>query len=100
MVTSSIGGLLGGFLTFVGVLINKREAKRRERAAWVREDAARSYEHRRAAYVDFIKEYYRLLDEYHLEDSAEERFAPDYLVPLYDRLVQIQVLGHMKPQWQ
>lgn len=95
LVTASLGGLLGGLLTLVGVIITQRHAKRREDDRWhrederekatrAREDAARSYEYRRQAYVDFFKEFYRLWNAFE-EASAREKFDPPagYLVPLY-----------------
>jgi hypothetical protein len=77
------------------LLVNRRENSRwnrereRERALWAREDAARSYEHRRAAYVDFTKEFHRQREEIVRDDTGR---LPD-LVPLYDRLIQLQIFG-------
>lgn len=76
----------------------QRHADRRDAARLQleceREDAARSYEHRRDAYVDFFKEFYRFLNAFE-EASARGKFDPpdDYLVPLYDRVIQIQIFG-------
>lgn len=90
-----IVGLLGGLGSAVvtQLLANRREKARwqwereREQALWAREDAARSYEHRRAAYVDFTKEFHHQRDEF---DRSPD--LPN-LMPLYDRLIQIQIFG-------
>jgi hypothetical protein len=97
------------FLGLGGVLLtqhlaNRREDARwhrereREQTLWAREDAARSYEHRRNAYVDFIKEFNRRWDTY--VNAAEDMAAradsepdPDFLDPLYGCLIQVQIFG-------
>jgi hypothetical protein len=100
--------LVVALLGLGGILLTQRRADRREdarwqrerereQALWAREDAARSYEQRREAYVAFIKEFQRLWHE--LTSVAITRgladFDPsfDYLDSLYERLVQIQIFG-------
>jgi hypothetical protein len=100
--------LVVAFLGLAGILLTQHLANRRqdaqwqrerqrEQAVWAREDAARSYEHRRDSYVAFIKEFNRLLDTYN--DAAKERglanarFPRDFLDSLDDHLVQIRIFG-------
>jgi hypothetical protein len=63
-----LAGLVAGGLTLSGVWLtqrrsDKREAlawtrqRKREEEVWAREDAARSYEHRREAYAAFSKQW-------------------------------------------
>jgi len=76
-----------------------RRERERENTTWGREDAARSYEHRRNAYVDFVKIFHDRWRVFVLAQEAAkvrngDNDAPiDFLEPLYDRLVQIQVFG-------
>lgn len=103
-----IVGLLGGLGSAVvtQLLANRREDARwhrereREQASWTREDAARSYEHRRAAYVDFIKEFRRLSDTSVSAHIAERwggliprKLQPEDLDPVYDSLGAIAIFG-------
>lgn len=94
-----LGGGLGGVM-FTQRHANHREDTRwqrereREQALWAREDAARSYEHRRAAYVDFIKEFHCRREE--LASGNGEKNAPWYDMLLYDLLMQIQIFGTNK----
>jgi hypothetical protein len=81
---SSLGGLFAGLFTILGIVITQHYAKRSERTAWVREDAARSYEYRREAYVDFTKEFYR----WHREEGD-----PDYYPALLYCLAEIRIFG-------
>jgi CHASE1-domain containing sensor protein len=90
--------VLSVLLTSGSTMLVQRHADRRDAARRQlereRENAARSYEHRRDAYVDFIKESYRLWNAFE-EASAGGKFdAPaEYLVPLYDRVIQVQIFG-------
>ena len=71
---SQIGsGLIGGCLALLGVVFTQRRADRREaerwererereREVWAREDASRSYYHRREAYIEFMNEWQRHYD--------------------------------------
>lgn len=76
----------------------KRELER-EKTRWAREDAARSYEHRRAAYADFIKGFHRqwkaLADATNEElgGRADYQAPPDYLDALRGNLFDIQIFG-------
>ncbi len=74
----------------------------REQALWAREDAARSYEHRRTAYVDFIKEFnyrWNVSVEVEVEVEVEVQGFPngdppeDFFVPVYDLLTPIEIFG-------
>ena len=65
-----------------------------------REDAARSYEHRRAAYVDFIMEYrarydvlVKVRDASTKVAGADPEILPHYLDQLRRLIVPIQVFG-------
>ena len=90
-----IGGVLLSQL-----MANKREEARsrdegnREQRASMREDAARSYEYRREAYIDFVRDYHR-----HWNILAAEPWKPrpdppeDWLQPLHDRLTEIDIFG-------
>jgi hypothetical protein len=112
LVTASLGGLLGGLLTLVGAMITQRNAKRREddrwdregvrlEATWAREDADRSYEHRRDAYVDFVKEVnQQQRTSVAVDAEAEEghgdpnwEFPDDWFDHSYSCLGQIQIFG-------
>jgi hypothetical protein len=66
-----------------------QQEREREQASWAREDAARSYEYRRAAYVDFTMEFHHRHKEFIKGDEA----PGDYLDALYDRLIGIQIFG-------
>lgn len=86
---SLLVGLLGG----VGsALLTQYLASRREAAA-------RSYEHRRDAYVDFITGFY---EQWEAINETEVRGYPhgdppdEYFKPSYDRLIQIQIFGTVK----
>jgi hypothetical protein len=60
-----------------------------------REDAARSYEHRREAYVNFIAEYHRVwsvsVDAYSLHEEAA--LPEDFLLQLYYQQISVQIFG-------
>jgi hypothetical protein len=77
---SLIVGLLGGIGS---ALLTQLLASRREAAA-------QSYEHRRNAYGDFIKEFQHMHKEFTRDDDEA---SGDYLDALYDRLIQIQIFG-------
>jgi hypothetical protein len=97
--------LVVALLGIGGVLLNQHMANRREDArirgehereqrTWAREDAARSYEHRRAAYIEFLNDHHRYWNTVasaHLRDQPEP--PEDWLVPLHDRLVEIDIFG-------
>jgi hypothetical protein len=101
LVTASLGGLL----TLVGVMITQRHARlredarwdrewRREQTRWAREDVARSYEHRRKVYVEFIQEFHRWREEFAIGDN--EDIVSWYDMLLYDLLMQIWIFGTNK----
>jgi hypothetical protein len=91
LTASSLGGIIGGLLALLGVVITQRHAKHHARAAWAREDAARSYEHRQAAYVDFTKEFHHWHRKSVREDVTPGEY--EYFDPLLDRLARIQIFG-------
>jgi hypothetical protein len=93
---SSLGGLFAGLFTILGIMITQHYAKRRERTAWAREDAARSYEYRREAYVDFTKEFYRWHREFVIEEGDVDRVDPDYYPALLYCLAEIRIFGTKK----
>jgi hypothetical protein len=82
---------------------NVRLSRERERdqATWAREDADRSYEHRRDAYVDFVKELHQQQrTSVAVDAEAEEghgdpnwKFPDDWFDRSYSCLVQIQIFG-------
>jgi hypothetical protein len=98
LLTSSVGGVIGGLLTGLVTLctawITQRNTNRREADRSVREDAARSYEHRHKVYVDFIKEFHHRREEFASGDGEETVLWYDML--LYDHLVQINNFGTNK----
>ena len=98
----SLCGALGG-VVYTQKRADDREADRRaddtrrEEARWAREDAIRSYEHRRAAYADFVTTW-----EGYVEAviAGDERDMPppegsDW-DPLYRARTQVQVFGTAK----
>lgn len=103
-------GLLGGLGSAV---VAQHLANRHDKARWrrddarcqlerEREDAARSYEHRLTAYVDFIKEFHRLSmasDEMRAaweEEPADHDFYLDYVEPIFISALRIQIFGTEK----
>lgn len=102
---------LAGFLAVVSAMVtavltqrnaNRREDARwqrereREQALWAREDAARSYDHRREAYVAFIKEFHhRWKVSIEVEQAGFPTGDPpeDFFVPVYDLLTPIEIFG-------
>lgn len=90
--------LAGVVLGFVGSqftqLTGARRDRKREQRAWAREDAARSYEHRRDSYVAFVEEYHRYGARMaEVNWSYEPEPPEDWISTLYDRLVQIDIFG-------
>jgi hypothetical protein len=107
---SLLAAFVAGLLTLGTAVLTQRRADRREDARWnrerereqtlwAREDAARSYEHRRAAYADFIKGFHRqwkaLADATNEESGgrADYQAPPDYLDALRGNLFDIQIFG-------
>lgn len=99
-------GLLGGGFALLGVWFTQRQSDRRElerwqrerereREGWAREDAARSYDHRRDAYIDFMSEWNRYYDIAYrarvLGPGEEPDF--DWLVDLYGKLIPVEIFG-------
>lgn len=102
-------GLLGAVLgTIGGVLITQRRSDRREalawererdreRELWAREDAARTFEHRRRAYSDFYESLKAMaLQVYNhgmgLEDGDKE-LPEGWQFPTFQRLQQLDLYG-------
>jgi hypothetical protein len=100
-----VAALLAGLFTLGSVTLTQRSAMKRERerldATWAREDANRSYEHRRDAYVDFVKELHQQQRTSVVVDAEAEEghgdpnweFPDDWFDRSYSRLVQIQIFG-------
>lgn len=103
-------GLLGTVLgTIGGVLITQRLSDRREAVAWdrerdrqreqwAREDAARTFEHRRQAYSDFYESLKAMaLRAYSygvgLGDDDEEELPEGWQFPTFQRLQQLDLYG-------
>ena len=80
------------------MLANRREdlrwrrERQREQQVWAREDAARSFEHRRDAYVASFAEYHRVVDMWSGRSfgGASPR---DIIMPLYEKLRDVQLFG-------
>jgi hypothetical protein len=99
-VLGALAALLGVFLN--GWLTNRREAARWERdrdlqaQAWARDDAARSYEHRREAYLNFVTQW-RLHHDmaWRYRTFGKNGPDPDYdwMDDLYDSFVALQIFG-------
>lgn len=92
------GALIGVVVTHV--LADRRETVRwhreRQRQAdeWAREDAARTYEHRRDAYLAFAEEWhrhYKAADAWKLQNLPDP--PEDALADLYKKLLQVQIFG-------
>lgn len=99
--------LLGfGSVLFTQLIANHREDVRwhrereREKATWAREDAVRSYQHRREAYVDFVRTFREQWNSILSIITEEEDDARppgkrpyDYLDPSYNQLAGIEIFG-------
>ena len=96
-------GFIGGI---GGVIVTQMLANHREDIRWRREhdrqqldrdreDAARSYEHRREAYVKFIAEYHRVWDIAASACSVGDDAAipEDFLLDLYYRRISVEIFG-------
>lgn len=105
--TEVVTGFLGALAALLGVFVNgwltdKREQARwgRERMlqaeSWARDDAARSYEHRREAYLNFVTQW-RLHHDRAWRHRTFGRNAPDpdydWMDDLYESFVAIQIFG-------
>ncbi|MCV7331330.1 hypothetical protein [Mycobacterium cookii] len=104
LVVALIGviGTAGG--TIGGMLIQQRASRQREHAQWLREDEARTFEHRREAYVELYRRLRTLssriqeLDEnqpFPFEDWRDEIFEhfPDIAVYGTDKIVTLADLA-------
>jgi hypothetical protein len=99
--------LVSGSLVIAGVVFTQRRADQREdrrwdrereheQAVWDRDDAARSYEHRRDAYFAFLNDYLDMMDRIlrtEEEEGPSASFDDDALEPLQRRLDEVQVFG-------
>lgn len=94
LVVGLLGGLASAMLT--QYVVGRREA------------AARSYQHRREAYVNFYTKFYEYWrHDYYIKSIDYPDPDDDYLQPLYDLLMQIQIFGNSEgrrsgregPQW-
>jgi hypothetical protein len=100
-----VGTLAGVVFTQVwnSRLEERRWARENERLrqSQAREDASRTYEHRRAAYVDFLQELERLESLY--TDTPREPVDPPstgdpVFIGLYERLSTVRVYGSSEAQ--
>ncbi len=99
-VLSPVGIIVGVALTqFFG---NRREDLRwgrereREQQVWAREDAARSFEHRREAYITFFAEYHNMWTacvEWGQCGGYPGDPPEDTLVPLFMNLAELKIYG-------
>jgi hypothetical protein len=100
-------GVVTGLVALSGVFYTQWRADQRERqrwdreraherAIWDRDDAARSYEHRREAYMTFLNTYQisrdaiSLAEESLISDPSENS---EFLAPLYRSVGEVQVFG-------
>jgi hypothetical protein len=84
---SLVVGLLGG--GFGSAILTQYVAS-------LREAKARSYEHRKEAYMNFITKFYKewsFLDEKRDLDWPQGDPPEDYLSPLYELLVPVEIFG-------
>ena len=94
----AVVGTLGGVI-FTQAWNSRLEERRwaREAArlaeAQAREDLYRTYEHRRAAYVDFLVEFERLQHIYQDSDREPTTFDDPAFDSLAERLVAVRVYG-------
>lgn len=101
-------GLTGAVLgTIGGVLITQRRSDRREalawerqrereREAWAREDAARTFEHRRQAYSDFYEALRAMARRVYdhglgIGDDEQEELPEGWQFPAFQRLQHLQM---------
>src|SRR4051794_25875021 len=98
-------GLLGTIVgTIGGVLVAQRRAdqresvnwsreRERERAIWSREDAARTFEHRREAYTDFYEAVRAMASRASTAVYGSSRFELefDWFQPTYEKLQHLRV---------
>jgi hypothetical protein len=97
--------LVSGSLVIAGVIFTQRGADQREdrrwgrereheKAVWDRDDAARSYDHRRKACMDFLNDYLIKADAIAWAEVVYEGDAPeDWLEPMRRQLGEVQVFG-------
>ena len=98
-------GLVAGIIALFGVVYTQRRANSRDderwkrdrehqEMLWRREDAFRSYEHRRESYLEFLAAAQRVSDEL---QSKEDRLGPDFdlgiFEPLQEMVLKVKVFG-------
>ncbi|MEU6997211.1 hypothetical protein [Nonomuraea sp. NPDC046570] len=103
-----VSGVIGGVLALLGVLVTQRRADRRElkqwererereRQVWAREDVARSYDHRREAYIEFMQEWERHFNMVYNARYSDSGYNPepdhDWMDSLQERYVAVQLFG-------
>jgi hypothetical protein len=108
LVVAGVGVVGTGVGTFAGVLITQRRSDARESVAWTRqrerevdawsrEDAARTFEHRRTAYASFYESLRAMsLRAYNhgmgLGDDPEE-LSEGWQLPTYELLQHVRLYG-------
>lgn len=103
VIAAVLGAAVAGIFALLGVGLAQRhetaQAERQERQqrhAWLRDDAARSYEHRRQAYSEYMCQWRRHADmAFH--HQVIDRSGPDpdfdWLDDLYEAFTAVQVFG-------
>jgi hypothetical protein len=96
----AVFGLAGVLVT--QSLATRREDARwereraRERDRWAREDTARSYDHRRDAYMAFFKTYnerWNALETAWISSGVVNEPPEDFLAALYDLASEVEIFG-------
>lgn len=96
---------MGFVATIVGVMITQRRSDRREdknwqrerereRERWAREDAARTFELRRDAYVEFyesLREMIRIVYDHGVGLSETDDLPPDWTSPTFRKLQHLEL---------
>lgn len=91
---TALGGLLAVGGGFAGQLWGERRTVERERRAWAREDAHRTFDDRRAAYLDLLGALRRMEDEVHaFMDHDEPLVATTWVLPIQDPLNRVMVFA-------
>jgi hypothetical protein len=95
-----VGTLTGALLTQWRA--NKREEKRwqeehrREQRRWEREDALRTFDHRRDAYIEYLakwRHYFNLLWDHEYHPGPAQEPPEDLLEPLWERFTVVMMYG-------
>jgi hypothetical protein len=106
IIGAAAGAVLSGGLTVTGVVLTQNRADRREderwrrereheRQVWAREEATRTYDQRRDAYLDFMKDWDERFNAIYMNKLTREEPEPpeDYLEPLFKHVEQVRTFG-------